>query len=70
MSTFRHPRTHNERKADQALLHDGDTAAPRAKARVRSGKSGKQLPTERNDLIAAARSDRGRGKKRTRDHRG
>ncbi len=70
MPFFRHPRTHNERKADQALATERDGAAPRAKARVRSGKSGTQLPTERNDLIAAARSDRGRGKRRTRDHRG
>jgi hypothetical protein len=67
MSGFRHPRTHNERKADQALLHDGDGAAPRVKARVRSGKSGTQLPTERNDLIAAASGDRGRGKRGPRE---
>ena len=69
MSTFRHPRTQNERRADQALLHDRDDAAPRPKARVRSGKSSKRLPTERDDRVAAARSDRGRRKKRTRDHR-
>jgi hypothetical protein len=69
MSAFRRPRTNNERKADQALLHEGEGAAPRVKARVRSGKSGTQLPTERSDLFAAARGDRGRGKRGPRDRK-
>jgi hypothetical protein len=67
MAGFRHPRTHNERKADQALLHEGDGAAPRVKTRVRSGKRGGKLPTERSDLFPAALSDRGRGKRGPRD---
>jgi hypothetical protein len=69
MSTFRHPHTQNERRSDQTLLYERSGDTPRAKARVRSGKSGKQLPTERDDRIAAARRDRGRGQRRTRDHR-
>lgn len=69
MSVFRHPRTQNERKGDQQLQSEQDGTLPIVKARRRSGRRGTRLPTERSDLLVSARGDRGRGQRRTRDHR-
>lgn len=61
MSTFRHPKTHNERKANQELRELAVVDGPAVSARIRTGKSGTNLPTERNDMVPAARKDRARG---------
>ncbi len=66
MSNFRHPRTQNERKADQAIFSEEDAITIPIQGRVRSGKSGKLLPTERDDRYPAATRDRSRGKRRHR----
>lgn len=63
MGTFRHPKTQRERKGDQALQHDGGDSPATAAGRVRSGRKGGGLPTERDDKVPASRSDRARGKK-------
>lgn len=63
MSVFRHPKTQNERRADQAVLHDAEAGNVKINARVRSGAKGQGLPTERDDRYPAARSDRSRGKR-------
>lgn len=60
MSTFRHPKTQNERKGDQALQHDEENMM--SSGRIRSGKKGSGLPTERDDKVPASRKDRSRGK--------
>lgn len=62
MSVFRHPKTQSERKGDQALLHEDEDTTKKVKARVRSGKKGNSLPTERDDKLPASRTDRARGK--------
>lgn len=62
MSYFRHPKTQNERKGDQALLHNAEGEGSVPKGRVRSGKKGQGLPTERDDKTPASREDRSRGK--------
>ncbi len=62
MSVFRHPKTQNERRSDQELLHDGDAKAAKVKGRTRSGRCKSNLPTERDDMQPAAQEDRSRGK--------
>ncbi|HFB66889.1 MAG TPA: hypothetical protein ENJ60_15260 [Aeromonadales bacterium] len=66
MSNFRHPRTQNERKAERMKLYEEDANTVQIKGRVRSGKKGKSLPTERDDRCPAAAGDRSRGKRRHR----
>ncbi len=63
MRIFRHPKTQNERKADQAVLHEDSLDNEKIHARVRTGAKGLGLPTERDDKYPAARSDRARGKR-------
>ncbi len=63
MRVFRHPKTQNERKADQAVLHEDIASNVTIRARVRTGTKGLGLPTERDDKYPAARSDRARGKR-------
>ncbi len=63
MRIFRHPKTQNERKADQAVLHEDSLEKAKIHARVRTGAKGLGLPTERDDKYPAARSDRARGKR-------
>ena len=63
MSTFRHPKTQNERKADQAVLHEDRLENVRIHARVRTGAKDLGLPTERDDKYPTACSDRARGKR-------
>jgi len=43
MSIFRHPKTQNERKADQAVLHEDSLENAKIHARVRTGAKGKGL---------------------------
>lgn len=62
MAVFRHPKTHNERKADQAMHRSDDDESGSVKGRTRTGKKGAGLPTERDDKTPASRSDRSRGK--------
>jgi hypothetical protein len=64
MSTFRHPKTQSERKGDQALLYNDEDSEQAVDARIRTGKSGTGLPTERDDKTPAANADRARGKKK------
>ncbi len=61
MSVFRHPKTQNERRADQALLNE-KSDLPAVKGRVRSGKGKQNLPTERDDIHPASDTDKFRGK--------
>lgn len=62
MTLFRRPRTHAERKADKAVAEEQGDVAFAIRGRRRSGRSGKTLPTERDDKLPAALSDRARGK--------
>lgn len=60
---FRHPKTQNERRSDQALLNDPDAEGMQVKGRVRSGKSKQGIPTAWDDINIASNADRSRGKK-------
>ena len=63
MAYFRRPKTQNERKQDQAVLHDEDAADLPVRGRVRSaGKEEAPLPSDRSDIVPASRKDRSRGK--------
>ena len=62
MTLFRHPKTQNERRADQAIQQSDAGEGVDMKGRVRTGKKGAGLPTERDDKVPAARRDRSRGK--------
>lgn len=62
MGYFRHPKTQNERKGDQAFQYEDDEQSIKPKGRVRSGKNGHALPTERDDKAPAANKDRSRNK--------
>jgi hypothetical protein len=63
MSVFRHPKTQNERNADQATLCEEEVESVKVSGRIRSGSKGSNLPTERDDKYPASNSDRSRGKK-------
>ena len=63
ISIFRHPKTQNERRSDQALQHDDEESEKAVRGRTRSGRKGGGLPTEREHKIPAAQKDRARGKK-------
>ncbi len=64
MSYFRHPKTQNERKGDQAVVHDDNLPELAIKARLRSTKKVEAAPpTDWSDIVPAARSDRSRGKR-------
>lgn len=64
MPYFRHPKTQNERKQDQALVSDASELSVRVKGRIRSGPGGGSLPSERDDKVAASKKDKYRGKKK------
>ncbi len=64
MPYFRHPKTQNERKQDQALVSDESELGARVKGRIRSGAGGGSLPSERDDKVAASKKDKYRGKKK------
>lgn len=63
MNIFRHPKTQNERKADQAALCEEELENVKINGRIRSGVKGNNLPTERDDKYPASKLDRSRGKK-------
>ncbi|WP_282608053.1 hypothetical protein [Pelagibius sp. Alg239-R121] len=63
MGYFRRPKTQNERKGDQALLHNTDHVDVPIKGRARSiAKVEAAPPTERSDIVPSSRNDRSRGK--------
>lgn len=62
MGYFRHPKTQNERKGDQAFRYEDDAQSIEPKGCVRSGKNGHVLPAERDDTAPAANKDRSRDK--------
>lgn len=63
MSYFRKPKKQNERKEGQKLLTDEALTGIPVKGRVRSGKGGRALPTDRSDKVPSSKTDRSKGKK-------